>query len=258
MLENLIGLTEKQGIFEKEMESMKREIGAMRKDLKEERKESLDRQVKVQAELEGVKKEVVEVGKDISEQKAKYLEVIRQGLSKEQLEADKGIAANKDNAMKQDREFQVRLTEAMERDKRKNNVVVMGVDEGMGDNEARKYVEEMFATIMEKEVTSLDWKGRIGRVGSKCRPIRVGIEDHVYRRTLMKKARSLRDSKEYEKIFISPDLTRKQQEDDKTLRDKLKEFRNEGIEGVKINRGSIIRMDGSNRVVLFGAGPPMQ
>ena len=166
--------------------------------------------------------------------------------------------ATSGNSLNQDREFQVRLTEAMERDKRKNNLVIMGLKENMDEQETKKCIEDVFATIMDKEMTRFEAKGRIGKIGTKCRPVRVEIEDYVYRRNLMKKANNLKDNKNYEKIFVSPDLTRKQQEEDKTLRDKLKEYRNAGIEGVKINRGCIIRMDGSNRVVLFGAPPSAQ
>ena len=49
-----------------------------------------------------------------------------------------------------------------------------------------------------------------------------------------------------------PDLTRKQQEEDKQLRDKLKEFRGNGMEGIKISKGCIVKEQGSDRQVLFG------
>ncbi len=42
----------------------------------------------MQIDLTGVKKDVGEVGKNVEEQKAKYDEVLKIGLSKEQLEAD--------------------------------------------------------------------------------------------------------------------------------------------------------------------------
>ena len=48
----------------------------------------------------------------------------------------------------------------------------------------------------------------------------------------------------FEKIYISPDLTRKQQEKDKKLRDMVKEYRVQGMTGVKIVRGKIVRWYG--------------
>ena len=48
-----------------------------------------------------------------------------------------------------------------------------------------------------------------------------------------------------------PDLTRKQQEEDKQLRDKLKEFRGNGMEGIKISKGCIVKEEGSDREVLL-------
>ena len=41
------------------------------------------------------------------------------------------------------------------------------------------------------------------------------------------------------KVFITPDLTRKQQEVDKKLRDKLKELRTIGSDEYRIKRGKI-------------------
>ena len=69
----------------------------------------------------------------------------------------------------------------------------------------------------------------------------------------MKKAKTLKEDRKFEKIFVSPDLTRKQQEEDKTLRDKLKEFRNQGMLGIKISKGCIVREQGNSREVLYGA-----
>ena len=56
---------------------------------------------------------------------------------------------------------------------------------------------------------------------------------------------------------MAPDLTRLQQEEDKKLRDKLKEFREEGSKkgnertSVKIIRGEIVREVNGGREVLF-------
>ena len=44
----------------------------------------------------------------------------------------------------------------------------------------------------------------------------------------------------FKKVFITPDLTRKQQEVDKKLRDKLKELRTNGSDEYRIKRGKIV------------------
>ena len=52
-------------------------------------------------------------------------------------------------------------------------------------------------------------------------------------------SRKLSNSDNFKDIFISPDLTRKQAEEDKKLRLKLKEIRMKGevLDGVKISKG---------------------
>ena len=57
----------------------------------------------------------------------------------------------------------------------------------------------------------------------------------------------LSNSENFKDIFISPDLTRKQAEEDRKLRLKLKEIRikEEVLDGVKISKGRIVgRVDG--------------
>jgi hypothetical protein len=250
LLSSFIGTMEKQEKLEKEVEMLKMEFEKMSLEMRKNGKEMKDRQETLEAEVEGVKKEVVEVAKD---NKTKYSEIVKHGLTVEQVNADRGGYSGVENIQAQDREFQVRLTEAMERDKRKNNVVIMGINEDLSEDETRDFIDDMLAKLMDNEKTKIEVKGRIGKNRDKCRPVRVEIEDHIYRRNVMKKASTLKTNAKFEKVYIAPDLTRKQQEEDKILRDNLKKFRNEGIEGVKINKGCVVRMDGNNRVVLFGA-----
>ena len=55
----------------------------------------------------------------------------------------------------------------------------------------------------------------------------------------------------FKKVFITPDLTRKQQEVDNKLRDKLKELRTNGSDEYRIKRGKIIfkNLQGAEEVV---------
>ena len=71
---------------------------------------------------------------------------------------------------------------------------------------------------------------KLGSVGDKWR--------------IVSEARKLSRSTNLKEIFISPDLTRKQAEEDKGLRMKLKEIRLRGEynDGVKIHRGKIVRV----------------
>jgi hypothetical protein len=251
ILGGIVKLRENHEKMEKEMGELKKEVAELTKELKQEKKGLKERQDKVEAEFEGVRKEVVEVGKDLKEQKGKYSEALKKGLNQEQVEADKG-RKEVGNSANQEREFQMHLAEAMERDKRKSNLVIMGMKEEMGEQEANQFITTMLSKLLDGEKVAFENKGRVGKEGDKCRPVRVTIEETTCRRGIMKKAMKLKEEREYEKIFISPDLTRKQQEEDKKLRDKVKELRGQGMTGLKINRGCVVKMEGNKREILFG------
>ena len=59
----------------------------------------------------------------------------------------------------------------------------------------------------------------------------------------------------YEKVFLQPDLTIKQQELDKQLRDELKRLRVSGETNVRIKSGKIIKIDeGGQFKILYQKG----
>ena len=80
--------------------------------------------------------------------------------------------------------------------------------------------------------------------------VRVICQDIETRRGILKGANKLRTVEGYERTYISPDLTKSQQEVDKRLRDKLRELRVQHKEA-KINNGEIIIFESGTRIVLF-------
>jgi len=51
----------------------------------------------------------------------------------------------------------------------------------------------------------------------------------------------LKDTTGFENIYLCPDLTRNQQEEDKKLRDQVRDFRGKGgHDRVKISRGQVV------------------
>ena len=56
-------------------------------------------------------------------------------------------------------------------------------------------------------------------------------------------------------MYIAPDLTKRQQEMDKDLRDHVKKFRSEGQENVKIRNGKVIKnVQGGQVTILYEPG----
>lgn len=71
---------------------------------------------------------------------------------------------------------------------------------------------------------------RIGRLAhNKARSMRLRIKSILGKQDILRRAKELKDSLSYRKVYITLDLTRKQQEIDKQHRPKVKEFRDVGI-----------------------------
>ena len=248
MLSGLVGLYDKQDKMDKDIVMMKQEITQLGKDFATESNASKESQVVLKAEVEGVKKEVGTMEKNLSEHKMKYSDVAKTGLT-----AVKDVDISGVSELSSSKILQAQINEAVDRDARKNNLIFMGISETMNEQETKDYIEEILTKLMDREKTKTEIKGRIGKPSDKCRPIKVQIEDNIYRRNLLKKAHTLKSEAKFNKIFIAPDLTIQQQKDDKILRDKLKEFKTQGLTGLKINRGCIVKMEGDIRQVLYGA-----
>ena len=80
--------------------------------------------------------------------------------------------------------------------------------------------------------------------------VRVVCEDAETKRAVLKGANKLKMEAGFERIYVSLNLTKEQQAQDKKLRDKLKEIRLQHKEA-KINHNDIIIMDNGNRTVLY-------
>lgn len=147
----------------------------------------------------------------------------------------------------------MKMAEMMERDKRRNNLVFMGI---MEDDKEREKVAKIVELLVQEVEVKYKIIGRVGREGTtgvegkKIRPLRICVEDVGHRRLLLSRGKNLK-STEYNKVYIVPDLTRLQQGEDKQLRDKLKEIRESGKANARIIRGEIAAEEEGIRMVLF-------
>ena len=127
----------------------------------------------------------------------------------------------------------------------------------MGIPESDKITTEPFIckvieAVMERGTCEYEVMDRIGKTNeTKTRPIRINVNVPEKRRKLLSKARTLRNKLDYEKIYIVPELTRLQEEEDKKLRDKLKELKQNGEPNIRITKGQIIKETGGKKEVLF-------
>jgi hypothetical protein len=86
------------------------------------------------------------------------------------------------------------------------------------------------------------------------RPLRKKMKTPESEKEISIRARSLRETAAYKRMFITPDLTKNQQAEEKELRRQLKEFKDRGEIGVKRRSGKIVKYVAGNDEVLFQLG----
>jgi len=257
-------LQEKQEFLEKEVGQLKEElkgmkiltgrVGQMEKEFNADRAEfkKLDgRMKKIESAVkEGEQKKEQLVQKEIKELKQSFVDIVNE-QEEERKKEDNKKTADRDKTV--DRELQQKMLEVMEREKRKSNLIFMGIKEATEEEENR-IIKDIMDTLVEETDISYEIFGRVGRKDTgntdKARPLRIVIEDIGHRRLVLSRGKKLKESS-YKKVFIVPDLTRLQQEEDKKLRDKLKEIRQQGTTNAKIVKGEIVSVEEGEKVVLF-------
>jgi hypothetical protein len=117
--------------------------------------------------------------------------------------------------------------EIRERDQRKLNLVIHGLEEPSDEIEdTRERAEEdkeacglIFKTIKARATkSSLRFCRRIGKRGRDPRPVVVGMFSEEERRNVLEKARELQHTK-YKNVNIVPDLTKKQRAEEARMKD---------------------------------------
>ena len=151
-----------------------------------------------------------------------------------------------------------------ERKKRKNNIVLFNIpesnernteDRNQQDLERSERVIKNHLNIKEAEITEvvrLGYRPRPRDAGNeaplgpdqKPRPLVVKIREYVHKWKIIAKAKELRNSglPEIRKVGISPDMTKKEREENDKLRAELMQRREAGEENIKIHRGQIVKV----------------
>jgi len=103
----------------------------------------IERQDKIELDIQEIKKDIENMKKDNVKDKVSFADLLKKDIAKEPLDRDKGLeeVVSGHNA---EREFQVQLNEAMERDKRRNNLVIMGAVDDTVDQ-----TQELISGILE-------------------------------------------------------------------------------------------------------------
>lgn len=151
------------------------------------------------------------------------------------------------------------LEESLEIERRRINIIIHGLkdDDAFEDVDA---VMELFANGLKMDYDRhVDKMMRIGRKANpqKPRPLKVILKKVDSRKEILMRAKELKDTADFSRVFLTPDLTRKQQEKDKELRNQLKRFRDGGESTARIKYGKVVKNgEGGREVVLYQPPEP--
>ena len=141
------------------------------------------------------------------------------------------------------------LDDHMDREKRKSNLVVHNLPEQASDSQAERAAQdaELFRSMIRDEMklnVKVMKSFRVGKkVDGKARLLIITLEEASTKHDILKQAPQLRHSKKYVNIYVTPDLTRKERETNKKLRDELHRRKGTGETNIAIRRGKIITLN---------------
>ena len=137
----------------------------------------------------------------------------------------------------------------LDKEKRKLNLVVHNLPEPEGETfQERSAKDATLFTSMIKEVFKLSVAPlksfRVGKkLQGKSRLLIVTLDGMSTKYDILKLAPQLRNSENYSNVYINPDMTQKEREQGKKLRDELVARRKAGELNITIRRGKIIHTD---------------
>ena len=146
------------------------------------------------------------------------------------------------------------IQEIEDRNNRRLNLIVSGVSEEDGSVEERKAADRTKIETLLHDLDG-DWNGgmsmiahmhRVGnRVSKGPRLIRIICSEESTKKGILRKAKQLRNIPAHSNIYINPDLTVRQREESKRLRNELKSRRSQG-ENVVIRNGKVVSNNNEN------------
>jgi uncharacterized protein YoxC len=206
--------------------------------------ETLNTKVEEKVEMEDVKSQIEEVKKDTEYVKKSFAEVVKREEERKEGEIETGGVGKVSKV--QEEEEKKRMLELIERAKRRSNLILFGVPEEAADGEGSEIVQDIVNGLLGDGGVKYEVIGRIGRKAEKPRPLRIKVEDSRNRRRILVSAKKLKGMEGKQNIYIVPDLTREQQDEDRRKRDEIWMSRvNRGKKGVKDGERVITGVGGS-------------
>ena len=142
------------------------------------------------------------------------------------------------------------LEEAKEKEKRKKNLIIVNLKESAKTEIAERKVEDLkevkklLSKVAEVGDDDISEPVRLGKVGgNKPRMLKVTIKTEEKKREILKKAPQLNTNttQAKDRVFINPDLTNKEREQERQLRDEKRERERNGEKDLVIRGGRIVK-----------------
>jgi PHD-finger len=184
-----------------------------------------ERQSRIEMELLSMKKEMIEIKETCAVRHRSYAGVAAHGAV-----AHVGVVEVREERGRdavEERKLEVQMREVLERDKRRNNLVVMGLGEEENEQVTGKLIEKIIDELMPEVQVGFKMIGRIGRKGEKARPVRIEMVEPAHKRRILTRAKNLKGIDEFKALYVVADLTRVQQEEERLKREKARVSRQE-------------------------------
>ena len=163
----------------------------------------------------------------------------------------------------QDRTTLHLLDEFSDRERRKGNLVIHNIPESQDDSLAGRSTADALSVaklirdglnIEDVEFTrTIRLGGKGQNRANKPRLILATMSTPMRKRAILASAKTLRSTDEWANIYISPDLTPKEREDGKALREALKTRRDKGEQNLTIRTNRIIQLPAKNTPTIEAA-----
>ena len=125
-------------------------------------KEMTDRQDKIELEMETIKKEIQTIKSSMSN--SEISQVVWQHTYASAVTEDKCTEVpglGKSGVKGSDKDIQIKISEALEKEKRKCNMMFMGVDEGDDEESGKEVVEKVLKVLGVDSSDMAEYMGRI-------------------------------------------------------------------------------------------------
>lgn len=139
------------------------------------------------------------------------------------------------------------MNQYFDRERRKQNLVIFGLPESEGSNSSDRNMldasafSRLVSSQFKIENITIVKTAHLGRINpEKPRPLLVSLSDSSSRRYLLQNSKILRGNPEYNKVYISPDLSPKEREANKKLQIELRQRRQGGETNLIIRKGKIV------------------